>query len=501
MMNVLTLNPPFYPRYSRSQRSPAVIKSGVVYYPIWLAYATGVLEQDGFTVRLVDAPAAGHDLQAVLDLVDDWQPRLVVMETSTPSIYNDLEVAQAIKSRFSDVFILLVGPHVTALPEESLRLGPAVDAVARGEYEHTVRAVARMLADSDASTNRETIRGLSYRDADGAIRHNPDRPPIEDLDALPFVSEVYKRHLRVEDYFYSIARYPEVTIVSGRGCPYRCTYCLWPQTITGHQYRKRSVADVADEFQFIARELPQVREVFIEDDTLTVDQERCIALAQELIQRGNRLPFTANSRANVSFETLSWLKRAGLRLLCVGFESGDQTVLNNMRKGIKVEQFYRFREDARRAGVLVHGCFMAGGPGATRESLAKTLDLALRLDPDTVQFFPLMVYPGTEAYQWAMQNGYLTTEDYRQWLTPEGLHRTVVSQLDLTADDLAAWCDQARRAFYLRPRYIAGKAWQVVTHPAEAGRIVRATRTFARHLVRPSSQTESGRPRARETGS
>lgn len=499
-MNVLALNPPYHPRYSRSQRSPAVIKSGVVYYPIWLAYATGVLEQDGFAVRLVDAPAAGLDVPAVLDQVDEWQPRLVVMETSTPSVHNDVQVAEAIKHRAPGTFVLLVGPHATALPEESLQLGPAVDAVARGEYEHTVRAVARMLSDGDAASKRETVRGLSYRDADGAIRHNPDRPPIEDLDALPFVSEVYGRHLRVEDYFYSIARYPEVTILTGRGCPYRCTYCLWPQTITGHQYRRRSVADVAEEFEFVARELPQVKEIFIEDDTLTVDEERCRALAEELIRRGNRLPFTANSRANVSFETLSWLKRAGLRLLCVGFESGDQTVLNAMRKGTKVEEFYRFREDARRAGVLVHGCFMAGGPGETRESLAKTLDLAIRLEPDTAQFFPLMVYPGTEAYQWARRNGYLTSEDYRQWLTPDGLHRTVVSRPGLTAEDLVAWCDHARRAFYLRPRYIAGKAWQVLTDPAETGRIFRAARTFARHLFRPSSQARSGTPRPQETG-
>jgi radical SAM superfamily enzyme YgiQ (UPF0313 family) len=297
----------------------------------------------------------------------------------------------------------------------------------------------------------------------------------------------------VEDYFYSIARYPEVTIISGRGCPYNCTYCLWPQTITGHQYRQRSVANVAEEFEFVARELPQVKEIFVEDDTLTVDEKRCRALAEELIQRGNQLPFTANSRANVSFEALNLLRQAGLRLLCVGFESGDQAVLNNMRKGIKVERFYRFQEDARRAGVLVHGCFMAGGPGETRESLARTLDLAMRLQPDTAQFFPLMVYPGTEAYDWAKQNGYLSTEDYRQWLTPEGLHRTVLSQPGLTAEDLVAWCDQARRAFYLRPRYIAGKAWQAVTNPAEAGRILKAAKTFSRHLLVPTSRAKSGR--------
>jgi radical SAM superfamily enzyme YgiQ (UPF0313 family) len=483
-MNILVLNPPFHTRYSRSQRSPAVIKSGVMYYPLWLASATGVLEQDGFAVKLVDAPASGYDLQDVLRLADELQPRLVVMDTSTPSIHNDVEVAEAIKSRIPGAFILLVGPHVTALPGESLALSPAVDAVARGEYDHTVRDVARLLAGGGDPAG--AILGLSTRDEDGAPLHSPDRPPIQDLDAVPFVSEVYKRHLRIEDYFYSIARYPEVTIVTGRGCPHRCTYCLWPQTITGHPYRQRSIANVADEFEFIAREFPQVNEIFVEDDTLTVDQDRSIALAKELIQRGNRLPFTANSRANVGYETLAWLKRAGLRLLCVGFESGDQAVLNAMRKGIKVEQFYRFRDDARRADVLIHGCFMAGGPGETRDTLAKTLTLAKALNPDTAQFFPLMVYPGTEAYEWARHGGYLTTEDFRAWLTPDGLHHTVVNGPHLSAEELVVWCDQARRAFYLRPRYMAAKAWEIVAHPAEAGRILKASRTFFKYLLRPS---------------
>ena len=480
-MNILVLNPPFHPRYSRSQRSPAVIKSGVMYYPIWLAYATGVLEQDGFNVQLVDAPAAGYDLGCVLDRAERLQPRLVVMDTSTPSIYNDVQVAEAIKSRVPSTFILLVGPHVSALPEESLQISPMIDAVARREYDYTVRDLARLL---DGSANPSSIPGLSYRDDDGAIVHNADRPFIDDLDALPFVSQVYRRHLRVEDYFYSITRHPEVTIITGRGCPYQCTYCLWPQTLTGHRYRRRSVANVADEFEFITRELPQVKEVFVEDDTLTVDQRYAVALAEELIRRGNRLPFTANSRADVSLETLRRLKQAGLRLLCVGFESGDQDVLDGMRKGISVERFHRFRKDARRAGVLIHGCFMAGNPGETEESLAKTLALARQLNPDTAQFFPLMVYPGTAAYEWTKRKGYLTTEDFRTWLTLDGLHRSVVDLPDLSAEDAARWCDDARRSFYLRPRYILAKTWQVIAHPGEARRILRAARVFARYLFR-----------------
>ncbi|MHA2028998.1 MAG: radical SAM protein [Candidatus Kariarchaeaceae archaeon] len=476
---ILALNPPFQPRFSRSQRSPAVIKSGVLYYPIWLAYATGVLEQDGFSVKLVDAPAAGYDLQKVLELIDDMQPNLVVMDSSTPSINNDLEVAKAIKDQFPQTFILLVGPHVTALPEKVLGTNMPVDAVARGEYDYIVRDVARVL---DGNGHLNQVDGLSYRDGEDTIIHNSNRQPIQDLDSIPFVSEVYLRHLRIEDYFYSITRYPQVTIVTGRGCPYKCTFCLWPQTLTGPQYRTRSVSNVVAEFEFIRREIPQVKEIFIEDDTLTVDHDRCVDLAKALINRGKKQLFTANSRASVDYETLYWLKKAGLRLLCVGFESGDQAILNSMKKGIKVERFYQFRNDAQRAGVMVHGCFMAGNTGETKESLAKTLELAKRLNPDTAQFFPLMVYPGTEAYEHARSNGNLTSENFQEWLTPDGLHNTVIHQNGLEADDLIAWCNQARRSFYLRPEYILAKIWEIITHPGEAGRIFKAARIFSKHL-------------------
>jgi radical SAM superfamily enzyme YgiQ (UPF0313 family) len=424
----------------------------------------------------------------VLNYIDDFQPHLVVVNTSTPSIYNDIDVAEAIKLCVPDTFILLVGPHVSALPEDSLQLSSAVDGVARKEYDYTVRDLVLALG---GANGLQDVLGLSYRDKSGTIVHNPDRPFIKDLDALPFVSQIYKRHLDVENYFYSITRYPEVAIVTGRGCPYRCNYCVWPQTLTGHTYRRRSVADIADEFEFIAQELPQIKEVFIEDDTLTVDEARAVALAKELIKRGNKLSFTANSRPDVSYETLRWLKKAGLRLLCVGFESGDQKVLDAMHKGTKVKQFYAFREAARRAGVLVHGCFMAGNPQETRETLEATLDVAKRLEPDTAQFFPLMVYPGTQAYEWAKHNGYITAENFEEWLTPDGLHRSTIDLPHLSSEEIVEWCDDARRSFYLRPRYFLSKARQVIAHPSEARRIFRAARVFIKYLFRSSlSNTE-----------
>jgi radical SAM superfamily enzyme YgiQ (UPF0313 family) len=479
-MNVLLLNPPYFPKFSRSQRSPAVIKSGVMYYPIWLAYATGVLEQDGFSVKLLDAPANNYTVPTVLDIVKEFNPRLVVIETSTPSIYNDINVAKEIREMLPDVFILFVGPHVTSLPEETLRNYSVIDAVARGEYDYTVLEVARYL---EGGGDLSEISGLSYRCSSiEDIYHNNDRHLNKDLDSLPFVSLVYKRHLKIENYFYSITQYPEVAIVAGRGCPYHCTFCIWPQTLTGHGYRRRSVENVADEFEYISCELPHVKEVFFEDDTLTANKKYSIALAKELITRGNRLPFTANSRADVDNETLYWLKKAGLRLLCVGFESGDQKILDAIKKKINVEQFYKFREDARQNNILIHGCFMAGNPGETHDSLSKTLQLAKDLDTDTAQFFPLMVYPGSEAYDLAKRKGQLSTSNYQEWLTPDGLHKSVISYSNISSEELLAWCNYARRSFYLRPRYILNKLRQILSRPTEAGRIIRAARNFVRYL-------------------
>jgi radical SAM superfamily enzyme YgiQ (UPF0313 family) len=455
-----------------------------MYYPIWLAYATGVLEKAGFVVRLVDAPARGFDLMDVLQQIDEFKPRLVVLDTSTPSIENDLRVAESIHTNLPNAYIALVGPHVTALPDEVLRSSSAVNVVARGEYDYTLRELAECLEDNCILSS---IEGISYRSSDGSIIHNPQRTFIKDLDEIPFVSEVYKRHLIIEDYFYSITRFPEVAIVTGRGCPYECTYCLWPQTLNGHGYRKRSIVNVADEFEYISRELPQVKEIFIEDDTLTVDQRRSIALAEELIRRGNKIPFTANSRADISYDTLHSLQIAGLRLLCVGFESGDQQVLDNIKKKITIEQFYQFRAAARRANVLVHGCFMAGNPGETNETLRKTLNLAKNLNPDTAQFFPIMIYPGTEAFYWATQNGFILTENYHQWLTDEGLHRTIVNRPGLSAEEIVAWCDKSRRSFYLRPRFILEKIWEIIQHPKEIMRIYKASKTFFRYLFRRSN--------------
>lgn len=489
-MKIFALNPPFLPRYSKESRSPAVAKSGTLYYPMWLAYTVGYLEKAGHEVLFIDAPASGADRPAVLEQCAAFAPGMVIIDTSTPSIYSDCEVAAEVKKVTPGAFVVLVGVHVSALPQETLASEPAVDAVAVREYDETVYELAEMLAqDAPSDDLLGKVNGLAFRSRNDAemVVENPPREFIEDLDSIPWVSKVYKKHLALEPYFYGHSRHPIVVMVTGRGCPFRCTYCVVPQTLQGHRYRKRSIDDIVGEFVYIRDNMPGVREIMIEDDTLTADKARARELAYALIAAGaNRIPWSANARADVDRETMTLLHKAGCRLFCVGFESGNQQILDNIRKATDLDTIREFVRDAKRAGILIHGCFMVGNRGETSKTLLQTLAFAKELNPDTAQFYPIMVYPGTADYDYFHDKGWVVTENYRQWLTEEGLHSSVVSNPDLSYQELVGFCDRARREFYLRPRYIATKIFQVLRHPGEMRRTVRAFGTFWRYLLRPS---------------
>jgi radical SAM superfamily enzyme YgiQ (UPF0313 family) len=486
-LTILFLNPPFLPKFSRSQRSPAVIKSGTIYYPLWLAYAAGFLLKKGFEVNLIDSPAEGYDLPQTLNLLKSFNPGVAVIDTSTPSIDSDAAVAKEIKKSLPDVFLVMVGTHVSATADETLNNYPWVDSIAKHEYDETLLDVAHLLSQTHRPDvdSLKKIRGLSFR-SNGKIFHNPERPFITDLDQFPFVSEVYKKFLKVENYFYSITRYPEITIVTGRGCPHHCTYCVYPQVMYGHQYRHRSPENVVAEFVYIKKNFPQVKEVFIEDDTFTVNRAYCRRVCQLLVKEQLNLPWTANSRADIDSTTLEIMKEAGCRLLCIGVESGNQQILDGINKRLKLTQVKEFMENARKAKILVHACFMVGNPGETKQTMKETLDFAKKLKPDTAQFFPLMVYPGTKAFDWAKKHGYLTTTNYSQWLTEDGLHNCIVSTPVVSNKELVAFCDQARKLFYLRPAYVLSKISQIIKHPSEAKRVAKASKTFFKHLLKGS---------------
>jgi len=483
-MRILALNPPFLPKFSRESRSPAVAKSGTLYYPMWLAYAAGYLEKKGHEVSLVDAAASGLSAEATITRVKEFNPALAVIDTSTPSIYSDIETAAALKTAIPSLFTVLVGVHVSALPLETLGISPAIDAVAFGEYDATLADLAEKLEKSGRNDSQlRTVKGLAFHASTGEAVKNEARAFIENLDDIPYVSAVYKKHLDISPYFYGHSRYPLVVIVTGRGCPFHCTYCVVPQTLMGHQYRKRSIASVVGEFKYIAENFPDVKEIMVEDDTLTADRNRCREFAEALQAAGaTTLPWSANSRADVDYETLRAMRRAGCRLVCVGFESGEQAILDNIQKSLTKEKIRAFIKSAKRAGILVHGCFMVGNRGESPETLDTTLSFAKELNPDTAQFYPIMVYPGTSDYRYFQEKGWIVTHDFRKWLTEDGLHSSVVSRPDLTYETLVAFCERARREFYLRPRYLFSKGLQVFLRPSEAKRIFKAGWTWFKYL-------------------
>ena len=481
-MKILMLNPPFLPKYSRTSRSPAVTKGGTIYYPIWLAYATGVLEKEGFEVKLIDAPADNLSFDDVVKIAKEFQPKMVVVDTSTPSIYEDVRVASKLKE-VTKAFVVLVGMHVSALPEETLKLDKNIDAVTIHEYDYTLPELVKCI---EHKKDLKKVKGIIYRDKSGKIVRNELRPMIGNLDNLPLASKIYKKHLNPRNYFFSSSGYPMVMIITGRGCPFRCFWCNWPQTFHGHKYRLRSAENVVAEFEYIVNTMPEIKEIGIEDDTLTADSARVRKICKMLIKKGihKKIQWYANTRVNLDLETMKLMKQAGCRLIIPGYESGVQELLDNSRKGIKLEQSREFAKNAKKANLLVHGCFIIGLPGETRETAKKTIKFAKELDPDDAQFFPLIVYPGTEAYEWAEKNKYLTTTDFSKWNTKEGWHDSLVSTPNLTKEEIIELCNRGRAEFFLRPKFILKTMRLMFTSWTEAKRVLKASPIFFRYLFK-----------------
>ncbi len=482
-MKVVFLNPPYFPMFSRESRSPSVTKSSTLYWPMFMCYAAGCVEEDGNELLILDASAMDLDLKACLARIKEFGPELVVLNTSTPSINNDMRVGRSIKEALG-CGIAIMGTHATAEPIEILEREEAIDYVISGEADYTARELVRHLRGDGPDSPRKVL-GISYREGE-ELKRNPERPKIENLDTLPWVSKVYHKHLLscYTRYFYGANINPLIVILSGRGCPFRCTYCVIPQTMTGHTYRKRSVKDVVDEMAFIKDNFPDLGEIFFEDDTFTAHPSRTVELCEEVLARGLKVTWSANARADVKHDVLDKMKKAGCRELCVGFESSSIDVLKNVKKGLATGMAEKFMDGANKAGILIHGCFMVGNSGDTKETLESTLQFAKALNPNTAQFYPIMAYPGTTAYDEARSKGELVTEDYDKWLDKDGQHNTTVIRKGLTSQDLVDFCDRARREFYLRPRYVWSQAKMAIMNKRERYRVLRGAGTLFRHLFR-----------------
>jgi hopanoid biosynthesis associated radical SAM protein HpnJ len=463
-MRTLFLNPPSYEDFDGGAGSRYQAKREVwsFWYPTWLSYPAGMLPG----ARLLDAPPLDMPVDEVVRIARDFDH--VVLHTSTPSFRADVRTAQAIKEAKPDTVIGFVGGHVTARPEESLRFAsPAVDYVARKEFDLAVVAIAEGRPYDD-------VKGISFL-ADGRYVQNEEPSPLtsEQLDALPFSTDVYARDLDYKKYNSPYCQYPYVSLYTGRGCPARCTFCLWPQVTTGHSYRTRSVENVLQECAHVKRLFPEMKELFFDDDTFTADPPRARDIARGLGKLG--ITWSTNSRANVDRDTLKVLKDNGLRLFVVGYESGNEQILKNIKKGVSVERARRFTKDCHELGILIHGTFIVGLPGETKETIEETMRFAQEMQPETLQCSLASPYPGTAMYDWVSEHKYLTVDSL---VDETGYQKCTVSYPEISADEIFKAVETFYRRYYFSRRYIWKSIKKMATSREEAKRLLGEGKEF-----------------------
>jgi hopanoid biosynthesis associated radical SAM protein HpnJ len=436
------------------------------WYPTWLAQPAALVNGS----KLIDAPPHRMKFKDVAPQATSRD--LVVLHTSTPSFSADVKVAEALKALKPTLKIGMIGAKVAVEPEASLKASRAIDFVARNEFDFTIKEVAE-------GRDFDRVAGLSWRNANDVVVHNVDRAVLEDMDALPFVTPVYKRDLVIENYFGGYLKHPYISFYTGRGCKSRCTFCLWPQTIGGHKYRTRSVGNVIEELTWAQKAFPQVKEFFFDDDTLTDNLPRVETLAREIGKLG--IVWSCNAKANVPRSTLKVLKDNGLRLLLVGYESGNQKILHNIKKGMRVDVAKRFAKDCRELGIVTHGTFILGLPGETKETIEETIRFAVEINPHTIQVSLAAPYPGTVLHKQALENHWLVDES-ADLLTERGTQVASLSYPHLSHSEIFQSVDDFYKRFYFRAPKIAAIANEMIRSPEVLRRRLREGVEFFRFL-------------------
>ncbi len=460
-MRTLFLNPPSFEGFDggASSRWPASREIESYWYPVWLCYPAGMLPDS----KVVDAPPHKISIERTVAMARDFE--LLVLFTSTPGFHVDVRMAEMMRDSNPRLKVAFVGPPVAVEPEKTLAASKAIDFVVRREFDYQIPAFAN-------GTPLEEIPGVSYR-KNGEFRHNPDAPAIEDLDSLPWVTRVYQRDLDITRYNVPFLKNPFIALYTSRGCPAMCTFCLWPQTHSGHRWRLRSAGDIAREVAFAKEAFPQVKEIFFDDDTFNYQKARTLEVCRALKPLG--VTWSCTSRVTTDYETLKAMKESGCRLLIVGYESGDPAILRNIKKGATIEMAERFTANCKKLEIAVHGDFIIGLPGETRESIRRTIDWAKRLDTETIQVSIAHPYPGTEFYDWAQSEGLITIDA----MTDEAGHQLPnIVYPGLDRAELVDWVERFYGEYFFRPRVVWRIVRKAVFDGAERRRLAKEAREY-----------------------
>jgi radical SAM superfamily enzyme YgiQ (UPF0313 family) len=411
-------------------------------FPFFLAYATAVLEKNGYTPCLVDAAAERIPAPVFMHKLEMAAPDVIVLETSTPSFPRDLEIVREIRVLLgSDPRIVLCGPHQLMMGEDFLEEHDEIDFVMRGEYEMTLLDLVKTI---ESGNELDTVNGLNYRDSSGVVHVNPDRPLTKDLDSLPWPS---RHQLPMMEYYDEAAGVPQPSgqMWASRGCPYTCIFCVWPQLVYGgSNYRVRRSEDVAAEMEWLVK-VYGYRSIYFDDDTFNIGKDRMLKLCQTIQARKLNVPWAIMARADtMDREILEAMATAGLYSVKYGVESAVQEIVDGCGKNLDLSRLEEIVGITRDLGIQYHLTFTFGLPGETFETARKTIDLALKLDPHTVQFSICTPMPGSKYFNMLEEKGFLESKD---WSDYTGFNSAVARTETLTAKDLESILESANKAW------------------------------------------------------
>ncbi len=442
-MRVLIINPPWPSEGYGTRSQNRIIKQRgdkFLQYPLFLGYSAAQLKHAGHEVFFLDSVMDDIPPTETWDRVERLRPDAIFMETTTPSIDYDLQDIAEMKRRTGAV-TLAGGPHVTFFPEQTLVNCPELDIVVRNEYDVKLAPVLAHLDDL------HQIEGVTFRD-NGHITSTEQGEWFTDLDSLPFPDRDTVPYFKYSEAWYS--RKPFINMTTSRGCPYRCTFCLWPGTMEGRKHRYRSLENVMDEIRYTIDRYG-VREINFDDSTFTTRKSRVIEFCQQLRDNKFDILWVCNGRVdNVDDEMLREMKASGCKMIRYGVESGDPEVLKKIKKGYTLEQVREAFKLTRKHGIMIQAGFMFGFPYDTRESVEATLQLSKELTPDQVQFSIAMAYPGTPLYDEAVENDWLIAKSWAEYGMIAG---PILKTQDMTREELAPILSRAYREFHFRPRY------------------------------------------------
>lgn len=444
-MKVYLLNPPAVNGMKMVREGRCMQRKGAwttVWPPISLASCASLLIEKGFEVKLNDCIVEDIDIEGMKTIVAEFKPDLVVINTATASIENDLAIARHVKEVWRHARTAVIGIHVSVLPDDCLKMETALDYIIRGEPEWTTAELsAAIRGDKDLSK----IDGISCR-IDDKIVHNKDRKFIEDLDILPFPAW----HLiRPENYPLPFSNKPFLLVTTSKGCPHNCVFCP-AKPYYGRKVRLRSPQKVVDEMEWV-KECFNVDEFLIWSESFTHNKDFAHSICDEILQRNLKIRWVCNSRVDtIDLDLLTKFREAGCWMIGYGVESGNQEVLNKSRKGVTIEQTRKAVKWAQKAGLEVTAHVIFGLPGETSHTANQTITFIKELDVEFAQFYCAVPWPSTDLYVAARKEGWLKTTD---WSMLEQNY-SVLNYQTITAEEIMQFRRKAIRQFYLRPKTV-----------------------------------------------